>query len=101
MVSVLVKLFAVMLSIVTVSEEALVIRIADCATDGGSVSDQRRASSQKPFVELMQLFVCACETATRIAFVAIATVSQTAFFIPGLTRCRHGHLYEVVEWVAM
>src|ERR1017187_8348217 len=75
-----------MLSIVTVSEASLVIRIADCRIDGGLLSDQIRASSQKPSVELMQLLVCACETAARIAFTATANISQTARFIPSLIR---------------
>ena len=69
MVRVLVKLFAVMLSIVTVSDAALVMRIADCAMDGGSASDQKRASSQKPSVEMIQLLVCPCETAEKASSV--------------------------------
>ena len=82
MVSVLAKLLAVMLSMVIVSEAALVMRIADCLIEGGLLSDQRRDSSQKPSVELMQLLVCACETVARIAFTATADI---AHLLPRMT----------------
>jgi hypothetical protein len=69
------------LSIVIVSEAALVMRIADCRIDGGLASDQMRASSQKPSVELTQLLVCACETLAKIALIATANVNRMARLI--------------------
>src|ERR1035437_8363844 len=99
MVRVLVKLLAVMLSIVTVSEAALVMRIADCAMDGGSASDQRRASSQKPPVELIQLLVCACETVAMMAFIATANTNQTDRLIFGLIRRQLARFREAAEQV--
>ena len=77
-VRVLVKPFAVMLSIVTVPDAALVMRTAGCTIDGGAASDQSWATCQEPPVELMQLLVCACEAAVMIALIAIANVSQMA-----------------------
>jgi hypothetical protein len=54
--------------------------------DGGVASDQRRASSQKPSVVLMQLLVCACETVAIIAFIATANANRMARFIFGFDR---------------
>ena len=71
-VKVLVKLFAVVVSIVIVSEAALVTKIADCTMDGAVASDQRVESCQKPSTVLMQLLVWACEMVVEIALTATA-----------------------------
>ena len=83
-------------SIVIVSEAALVMRIADSRIDGGLWSDQIRASSQKPSVELMQLLVCACEREAKIALTAMANVNQIARLIFGLIMRTPTHTSHVV-----